>query len=32
MTGLLVSAGTAETGFQRRQIGIVSFPTAHSIF
>src|SRR6266403_2937563 len=26
MTGLLVSAGTAETGFQRRQIGIVSFP------
>jgi serine/threonine protein kinase len=26
MTGLLVSATTAETGFQRRQIGMVSFP------
>jgi serine/threonine protein kinase len=26
MTGLLVSASTAETGFLRRQIGIVSFP------
>ncbi len=26
MTGLLVSAATAETGFRRRQIGIVSFP------
>jgi serine/threonine protein kinase/Tol biopolymer transport system component len=26
MTGLLVSAATAETGFLRRQIGIVSFP------
>jgi serine/threonine protein kinase/Tol biopolymer transport system component len=26
MAGLLVSAFTAETGFQRRQIGIVSFP------
>jgi serine/threonine protein kinase/Tol biopolymer transport system component len=27
MTGLLVSATTAETGFLRRQIGIVSFPS-----
>src|SRR5712692_5263202 len=26
MTGLLVSVSTAETGFLRRQIGIVSFP------
>ena len=26
MTGLLVSAAMAETGFRRRQIGIVSFP------
>jgi serine/threonine protein kinase/Tol biopolymer transport system component len=26
MTGLLVSASSAETGFLRRQIGIVSFP------
>src|SRR6267378_1290442 len=26
MTGLLVSAATAETGFLRKQIGIVSFP------
>jgi serine/threonine protein kinase len=26
MSGLLVSTFTAETGFQRRQIGIVSFP------
>jgi len=26
MTGLLVSASTTETGFLRRQIGIVSFP------
>jgi Tol biopolymer transport system component len=26
MTGLLVSASTAETGFLRKQIGIVSFP------
>ncbi len=26
MTGLLVSAATAETGFRRRQIGIVSYP------
>ena len=26
MTGLLVSAATAETGYRRRQIGIVSFP------
>jgi len=27
MTGLLVSASSAETGFLRRQIGIVSFPS-----
>jgi serine/threonine protein kinase len=26
MTGLLVSASTAETGFRRKQVGIVSFP------
>src|SRR5437867_537115 len=26
MTGLIVSAATMETGFRRRQIGIVSFP------
>src|SRR5229473_298241 len=26
MTGLLVSASSAETGFRRKQIGIVSFP------
>jgi serine/threonine protein kinase len=26
MAGLLVSAATAETGYRRRQIGIVSFP------
>jgi Tol biopolymer transport system component len=26
MTGVLVSAGLAETGFERRQIGIVSYP------
>jgi eukaryotic-like serine/threonine-protein kinase len=26
MTGILVSAALAETGFRRRQIGIVSFP------
>jgi hypothetical protein len=26
MSGLLVSAALAETGFERRQIGIVSYP------